>query len=76
MTNLEEEAQLFFELHGALVCGLFLMFSVGARKWLILKDLSNYWFLLLPAVGGFGIYALVYIERRYLASAVWCLVKG
>jgi hypothetical protein len=46
------------------------MFYMGGRKWSIPKDIVEYWFLLLPAVAGLGIYALVYLEPRYLAPFI------
>jgi hypothetical protein len=67
---LREELVFFFELHGGLVATLFLLFYVGGRKWEMLKDIATYWFLLLPAAGALGLYALIHIEPRYLAPFV------
>lgn len=69
-----EELVFFFELHGGLVATLFLLFYVGGRKWGIVKGIATYWFLLLPAAGALGLYALIHIEPRYLAPFVASLV--
>jgi len=61
------ELSFFLGLNGSLVAGIFILFYVSGRKWLVLKDLSNYWFLLFPSVLTLGLYALIYIEPRYLA---------
>jgi hypothetical protein len=58
------ETLFFFELHGALLATLFVMFYVGRVK---LRDFSSYWFLLLPAAGALVMYAAIHIEPRYLA---------
>jgi hypothetical protein len=67
INNLEGETSLLFKLHGVLVTGLFIMFCVSSRKWWIVKDLSAYWFLLVPALVALGMYAIVHWETRYLA---------
>lgn len=64
---LTAEALMFLYLHGSIVAGLFVIFYVSGRKWWVLNDIAEYWFLLLPAVGALGIYALVHLEPRYLA---------
>jgi hypothetical protein len=61
------EVSLFFELHGSLIAGLFVMFYVGGRKLSLLSDISMYWFLLVPSVATLGAYALIHVEPRYLA---------
>jgi hypothetical protein len=63
-----ESETLFFALNGALVAMLLLMFFVGGRKWIILKDVSKYWFLVLPSLTALVLYALVHLEPRYIAS--------
>jgi hypothetical protein len=68
--NLMYETSLFFGLSGSLLAGLFVMFYTSSRRWLILKDIANYWFVLLPSLATYGMYALIYIEARYLAPFV------
>jgi hypothetical protein len=50
-----------------MVAGLFVLLFVSGRKWSILGDFSNYWFLLLPAIGALALYSLVHFEPRYTA---------
>jgi hypothetical protein len=61
------EFSFFLGLNGSLVAGLFILYYMSGRKWLVLRDLSKYWFLLLPSGTALGLYALIYIEPRYLA---------
>jgi hypothetical protein len=65
--NLLYETAQFSGLGGSLIAGLFIMFYMGDRKWLVLGDISEYWFILLPSVATFGMYALIHWEPRYLA---------
>jgi hypothetical protein len=64
------ETLLFFELNGSLVAELFVMFYMSGRKWLLLRDIAEFWFLLVPAVTALGIFTLIYLEPRYLAPFV------
>jgi len=72
--NLMGEAGLFFGLSGSLIAGLFVMFYMSGRKWLILRDIREYWFVLLPSVATFGMYALIHFEPRYLAPFIVMVV--
>ena len=62
----------FFLVTVALV--LFLLFYLGERRRMILRDISAYWFLILPSLVAFGLYLLINIEPRYLAPFVPLLV--
>jgi hypothetical protein len=64
---LQGELSVFFELHGSLIAGIFVLLYASGRKWLVLKDLSRYWFLILPCLAALAMYALVHVEVRYLA---------
>jgi hypothetical protein len=70
------EGLILFELQGSLIASLFVLFYVGARKWSVAKDLSTYSFLLLPALATLLLYALIYIEPRYLAPFLAVLLVG
>jgi len=59
---------LFFALNGILLTTLFLVFYAAGRGWLILKDMSRYWFLIVPSVATAGLYALAYYMPQYLAA--------
>ena len=66
-TIAESEWATFFSLQGSMVAGLFVLLFVSGRKWSILGDFANYWFLLLPAIGALALYSLVHFEPRYTA---------
>jgi len=68
--NLGWEIFLVFALAGSLISGLFVLFYVSGRKSDILKDVQQFWFLLVPAVSALGLYSLVHYETRYVASFV------
>ena len=73
---LHVETLFFFELHGALIATLFVMFYVGTRPKSTQHDFSAYWFLLLPAVITLCLYASIHIEPRYLAPFIVVLLLG
>jgi hypothetical protein len=50
----------------ALAAVLLLLVVGGRARWWGLAGLRNTWFLLLPAGAMFGLYALVYVETRYM----------
>lgn len=56
-----------FDIHGSLVFGLLILFCMSGRGRLIARDLSDYWFLFVPALSALLMYSLVHVEQRYLA---------
>jgi hypothetical protein len=64
-----EYKTVFYALNGVLFTALFLMFCVTGRGWLILKDVSQYWLLIIPCLATAVLYALVYYHPRYLAAS-------
>ena len=60
------EFSLLMDLHGSIMAGLFVLLYTSGRKWGLLKDLSTFWFLIIPCVAILGMYALIHIEPRYL----------
>jgi hypothetical protein len=52
---------------------LLLFLAMGPSGRWGLKALGGYWFLWLPAVAAFGLYALVYVEPRYVAPFLFLL---
>jgi hypothetical protein len=61
------EVYFLLGLGGSLAAGLFVLFYVSGRKYLVLRDISGYSFLLLPGLGALSLYALIHVEPRYLA---------
>jgi hypothetical protein len=68
------EFDLFFDLNGAIVCGLFILFFVSNRKAQILRDVLGHWFILIPSVAALTLYSLVHVESRYVAAFVVILM--
>jgi hypothetical protein len=65
--NLRWEIELFFCLNGSIVAAWFLLFYVGGKKLHVLRDLSDYGFLFVPAIATLVLYSLVHWEPRYVA---------
>lgn len=65
--NAVDETGLFSALCGAPFAGLFLLYYIGGRQWLVVRDMLRYWFLVLPSVAALGLYALVHYETRYVS---------
>ena len=40
------------------------------RGWLLLSDLTRQWSLIVPAIAGLGLYALVNVQGRYVAAFI------
>jgi hypothetical protein len=60
----------FLAAGGSLVLGWLSFVVVSRRKWLVVKDIAQFWFLLVPAMAAIGMYSLVYIEARYVAPFI------
>lgn len=61
-----DEFLMLFDLHGSIIAGIFVMLYASGRRWLVLRDIARYWFLLFPALATLGMYAAVHIDPRYL----------
>jgi hypothetical protein len=69
-TNLFFEFEtVFYALNGVLLTTLFLTLYQTGRRFLILKDMLRYWFLIVPCVALAVVHALVYYHPRYLAAS-------
>ncbi|MGQ9649600.1 MAG: hypothetical protein ACUVXJ_05795 [Phycisphaerae bacterium] len=55
---------------GAWLFPVLVLFAFGSRLGSALREILSYWPLLLPALAGLGIYALVHVEPRYAAPFV------
>ncbi len=53
-----------------LLVGLLSLYLMGRRGWLLLNDLTLYWSLIVPAMAGIGMYIMVNVQGRYVASFV------
>jgi len=64
-------------LHGSIVVGLMVMLFASSPGRLVLKNISDYCFLMFPAVCGLGIYCIVgWMEGRYIGPFVTILALG
>jgi 4-amino-4-deoxy-L-arabinose transferase-like glycosyltransferase len=66
----------FFVRQGGVVFPFLILLIMARRWWRSLSDLLVYWWLLLPALAGLGVYALVHVEDRYIAPFVVLLWGG
>lgn len=53
-----------------LMVGLVALYIMGGRARLLLSDLVNRWRLIVIAIAGLGLYALVNVQGRYVASFI------
>jgi hypothetical protein len=59
-----------FGLNGSIVAGLFVLFWVSGRRWLILNDVGAFWFLLIPSLIPLVMYGILHIDLRYIGGFV------
>jgi 4-amino-4-deoxy-L-arabinose transferase-like glycosyltransferase len=52
----------------ALLIGLLALYILSGRGRLLVYDLIDQWMLIIPALAGLGLYALVNVQGRYVAS--------
>ena len=57
-------------LQSGLLVGLAALYIMGGRARLLLPDLRNRWRLIVIAIAGLGLYALVNVQGRYVASFI------
>jgi hypothetical protein len=54
-----------------------LIFFMGWLRWLSIRGILAYWFLLLPSIAYIGVYTLVYLDPRYVAGSflvIWMCI--
>jgi hypothetical protein len=61
---------LFVRQQGVLLVGVFILYMMKPRRQLPLTDIFRRWGLIIPALAAFGVYALVYVEGRYIGVFV------
>jgi hypothetical protein len=61
---------LFLRRQGALAAAVLVMYWMGSRRRFGILDLIRRWGLVLVALAAFGMYALVYVEGRYIGVFV------
>lgn len=79
--QLARSAEFYFDLffHGpqpGLFVAAFALFSVSSSKRGRARGLLRHWPLFVPAVAALGLYAVVHVERRYIAPFVLLLWMG
>lgn len=69
---------IFFTLKGglSLVAGFLILYLVICKPWLSVREIPKQWHLLIPAITGLGMYSLLHVSPRYIASFVVLLLAG
>ena len=60
----------YWGLQYGLMVGVVALYVMGGRGRLLLQDLIEQWSLIVPAVAGLGLYALVNVQGRYVAPFI------
>jgi hypothetical protein len=68
--------QIFFPDYGILFFAIPLLFLMGRRKRLVIKDMAEQWILLIPAIIALSMYFIVSAEPRYVAPFISLLWMG
>ncbi len=76
LNSLKEFKRELSGLNGSLMIGFLVLLFASSRGRFMIKDMSQYWFLLIPALLGMGIYSLVFVADRYVAPFLTLLVLG
>ena len=63
-------------LQGGLIVGFLILYLMGRRGWLCVKDITEQWRLLVPSIAALGMYALVHVELRYIGPFLVLLWMG
>ena len=74
--NVSDILSLLLGLNGVLVIGFVLLVAFRGPGDSLLRELSDYWVLFIPAVAGLGLYALVSVVPRYVAPFLVLLAMG
>jgi hypothetical protein len=61
---------LFVRQQGVLLVGVLILYMMKPRRQVPLTDIFRRWGLIIPALAAFGVYALVYVEGRYIGVFV------
>jgi hypothetical protein len=73
ISNINIYVRLLFAQEGLLI-GLAILYTLGRRRWAYCRDGLAYWPLLVPALAGLGMYALVSVYTRYVGAFVALLL--
>jgi 4-amino-4-deoxy-L-arabinose transferase-like glycosyltransferase len=67
---------IFFDLGDVLVVGSLILYLIGRRRWMAIKDIAQYWVLLVPGFVALAMYSLVHAVPRYVGPFVMLLWVG
>jgi hypothetical protein len=67
---------ILFDLGGVLVVGSLILYLMGGRRWMAIKDIAQYWVLLVPGFAALAMYSLVHAVPRYVGPFVVLLWVG
>lgn len=67
---------IFFLSGGSWIAGCLVLYLMGGRRWLCVKDIAEHWNLLVPAVAVLGALPLLHVEPSYIGSFVVLLWIG
>jgi hypothetical protein len=57
-----------FPSHSGLITGFLILFLMSCRRTLFVRSIAREWSLIISAISVFGIYSLVYTEKRYVGQ--------
>ena len=66
----------FYPDYGVLIFSSFILYLMGHRRWLAVKDIAEHWSLFIPAVTALCMYSLVAVDDRYVAPFFTLLWLG
>ena len=66
----------FIQQHLGLITAILVLFLISGKRWEIVSSLSKSWFLFLPVIAALAMYALVYVEERYIGAQLLLLWGG
>ncbi|MCK4261032.1 MAG: hypothetical protein KAX49_18800 [Halanaerobiales bacterium] len=77
ISNAKSYYHMFFcSLQSGLIIGALVLYFMGCRRWLVVKDIAKHWSLLIPAISALGIYLLIHVQSRYVGAFVVLLWLG
>jgi hypothetical protein len=68
--------EIFYQKYRLLIFGSLILYLMGRRKWMIVKDAIDQWHFFIPAIAALGMYSLVAVDYRYVGPFIALLWLG
>jgi hypothetical protein len=67
---------IFYPSYSIFIFGSLILYLMGRKGWLVIKDIAEHWVLFLPVMAALGMYSLINVDSRYVGPFIPLLWLG